>query len=243
MPTFQITVYHTNNATGSIELQSLPDECPYCHNKITPEYKLGFIRHNSVQAILVCGNHDCEKAFIAYYNKDGNHKYNLQSISKGSHKPISIPNVITEISPSFDKIYKEAHFAEEEKLIEICGVGYRKSLEFLIKDYLIKLYPDKKEKIEKKFLGNCIKEYVENQQIKNVSLRAAWLGNDETHYVRQWEGKELKDLKLTIDLTIRWIEMEEMTKQLINDMPGEEKKENTEENKEVKVNGEHTKSN
>lgn len=42
---------------------------------------------------------------------------------------------IQEISPSFVKIYNQALAAEELNLSEIAGMGYRKSLEFLIKDF------------------------------------------------------------------------------------------------------------
>lgn len=47
----------------------------------------------------------------------------------------------------------------------------------------------------------------------------AWLGNDETHYVRKWEDKDLKDLKKLISLTIHWIEMDALTVEVIADMP------------------------
>jgi len=41
----------------------------------------------------------------------------------------------------------------QQDLKEICGVGYRKALEFLIKDYVILNHDDEKEKIEKNSLG------------------------------------------------------------------------------------------
>lgn len=40
-----------------------------------------------------------------------------------------------------------------------------------------------------------------------MAERATWLGNDETHYVRKWENKDLKDLKNLIDLTVYFISM------------------------------------
>jgi hypothetical protein len=35
------------------------------------------------------------------------------------------------------------------------------------------------------FLGNVIKEYIHIPKLKELSERAAWLGNDETHYERR----------------------------------------------------------
>jgi len=105
-------------------------------------------------------------------------------------------------------------------LDQITGVGYRKALEFLIKDYLISLNPDKEEKIKKKSLGNCIKDGVTDSHIKAVAERAVWLGNDETHYVRKWEDKDVSNLKDLIDLCIHWIEAEIKTKRMLDEMPG-----------------------
>jgi len=50
-------------------------------------------------------------------------------------------------------------------------------------------------------------------------VRAVWLGNDETHYLRKWEQKDLTDLKNLIGLTVHWIEMEELTETVMKDMP------------------------
>ncbi len=53
--------------------------------------------------------------------------------------------------------------------------------------------------------------------LREIAKRAAWLGNDETHYVRKWEGKDLEDLKRLISLTIHWIEMEKLTADVMAD--------------------------
>ena len=68
-------------------------------------------------------------------------------------------------------------------------------------------------------MASCINDYVDNSKIKTVSKRAVWLGNDETHYVRKWEGKNLHDLKTLIDLTLHWIEMEKLTESFEAEMP------------------------
>ena len=55
--------------------------------------------------------------------------------------------------------------------------------------------------------------------IKAVAKRAVWLGNDETHYVRKWEEKDVQDLKGLIRLTILWIEKVKETERLLAEMP------------------------
>jgi hypothetical protein len=129
--------------------------------------------------------------------------------------------IIRDISPDYCEIHNQAHKAEESKLDLVAGPGYRKALEFLIKDYLLQTHTDANEraKIEKMLLGKCITTYIANDMIKQTAERAAWLGNDETHFVRKWIDKDLKDLKLLIGLTVRWIEMEKMTQEIIGGMP------------------------
>lgn len=106
----------------------------------------------------------------------------------------------------------------------MCGVGYRKALEFLVKDYLVKGQPDAKADIEAKMLGLCIAKYVADQRVKQVAERAKWLGNDETHYHRRWIDKDVDDLKLMIKLTVHWIEAEYLTQEALKSMPEPKKR-------------------
>lgn len=75
------------------------------------------------------------------------------------------------------------------------------------------------ESIKKKFLGKCVQEDVENTRVKEIARRAAWLGNDETHYVRVWEEKDVNVLKQLIELTVHWIEDEIASNRLLAEMP------------------------
>ncbi len=128
-------------------------------------------------------------------------------------------NRIKSISKNFVKIYNESETAENNKLFNICGPGYRKALEFLIKDYAIRNNPYKKENIEKKPLGACISEYVQDEKIKEIAKRAAWIGNDETHYIREWENKGIRDLKDFIKRVVSLIENEFYCEKIKLEMP------------------------
>src|SRR5262249_28275114 len=132
-------------------------------------------------------------------------------------------SAITSLSSNFVSIFTEAHTAEQHGLTLICGAGYRKALEFLVKDYVIKKAPAETAAIKRMPLAACITKYIESPNVKQVARRAAWLGNDETHYERKWEQKDLSDLKKLIDVTIHWIEMDELTTEMMKDMPEPEK--------------------
>lgn len=168
-----------------------------------------------------CTNPTCRNMFITQFSTVGVRKPVFTKIL-----PTALPekrtfsDIISELSPNFCEIYNQAYIAEQTNLMQICGTGYRKSLEFLIKDYLISTLPeDQHEAIKNKFLNNCIRDNISNINIKTVASRAVWLGNDETHYTRKWEDKDINDLKSIIELTLHWIESEIRTQKLLEDMP------------------------
>ncbi len=200
-------------------LDKLPNDCPYCHRSITPVFIQSHNAANHLEVLLACPNRNCGRSFIGIYQNSYGEYFDFRTTNIGTFTSKSFSEEINSISPNFVKIYNEAFFAEQNNLYEICGVGYRKALEFLIKDYSIMNHPEKEEDIKKIFLGKCIELYVTDDKIKAVSKRAAWLGNDETHYVRKWEGKDLSDLKKLIQLTVHWIEMEYLTKSFETEMP------------------------
>jgi hypothetical protein len=138
----------------------------------------------------------------------------LRQLKPITVKPPQFSKEVRSISKTFIEIYSEAFTAEIYDLMQICGAGYRKSLEFLVKDYTIRQTTDDHEieDIKTSWLAKVIEKYISNENIKFVAERATWLGNDESHYVRKWTEMDIKDLKRLIELTVKWIEMEEMTR-------------------------------
>ncbi|CAD6494485.1 MAG: hypothetical protein LAKADJCE_00787 [Candidatus Argoarchaeum ethanivorans] len=198
--------------------------CPFCHKSIEmqPLVYVNFEEYNN-QILLKCKS--CKNSFIGDTTRNNNTgNFNIIKLSKGTHKTSEFSKEIIDLSSTFVKIYGEAEFAEQENLMEICGVGYRKALEFLIKDYLISIKPDEEENIKNRFLGRCIKEDIEYTKIKQIAEKATWLGNDETHYIKKWEDKDLGDLKKLINITVHYILMELQAKTYLSDMEDNKKK-------------------
>lgn len=194
-----------------------PNKCPFCHNRITPRKYEGFSGKNGLEIVFRCSNDECQKVFIGIYEEDFNDYY-LIATTIGNHQPRAFTENIATLSPNFVEIYNQALTSEYYNLEHISGIGYRKALEFLIKDYLISKFPVKEDEIKNKFLGKCINEEIDNSNLKEIAKRAAWLGNDETHYVRKWETKDVKDLKNLIEISIHWIDMELLTEQYKTEM-------------------------
>ena len=213
----KVKFLHFIGHNGEVSYDKDPNKCPYCHDKITPRKYSGYVNSAALEIIFVCSSDQCQRTFIGIYEKHGS-SYFFEKTTTGNLKPRDFSDNIKNLSPNFVEIYNQALTSENYNLTHISGIGYRKALEFLIKDYLISKFPEKEEKIKEKFLGKCIKQDVANQNLKDIAERAAWLGNDETHYVRKWESKDIGDLKKLIDVSIHWIEMELLTEQYKNEM-------------------------
>ena len=208
---------------GNFQADALPNRCPVCRNRIQPlDIGQAWSSADWLEKVLRCPSAECGHVFIARYKgtraAGGTWVYSLAELFPITTETTEHSEVIKGISPDFVAIFKEAESADKKGLRLICGPGYRKSLEFLIKDYVIRAHPDKAEDIKKLNLAKCIAEYVSEGRIKEVSARAVWLGNDETHYLRKWEEKDLNDLKMLISLTLHWMEMDELTKKVLADM-------------------------
>jgi len=204
----------------AVEVNGFPDTCPICHLGVDPRFQWGYLFSNQrfIEAIFQCPRRECRHLFIAYYISPGNMLYTIYKIEPHTPVPREFNKLIVSISSSFVNIFNQASQAEELSMSEIAGPGYRKALEFLIKDYAISTNPGVAEIIKKIQLAQVISDYVTATNIKTTAKRAAWLGNDETHYYRKWEDKDINDLKLLIELTVRWIESEELTRQYEKDM-------------------------
>ena len=212
-------------------VDELPNRCPQCHHAIDPRHLGGVVRRLEpmgvavVEALCQCPQRECLRAFIARYAGDyernlGTHLLRLRSTTPYSPEPPQHSEEVASVSPQFVAIHTEASAAEGWNLKEIAGCGYRKAVEFLVKDYCISLTPDGAEEIKAKFLGAVIKDHVTDPGIQACAERATWLGNDETHYVRRWTELDLNDLKELIALTESWITTAERTRKYLSRMRG-----------------------
>lgn len=218
-------LYEDNHGkNGSTTIQRASIKCPFCKMHMIPKFMyLCVMGQDNYNVFCQCTNPECTHSFISEYRFSpiSSNTIFIRTAPNASMDVESFSDIIQEISSAFCDIYNQAYAAQQMNLSQICGGGYRKALEFLIKDYIIGHLGKNKESIEQKNLSKCIKEDISDERIKAVAERAVWLGNDETHYVRKWEDKDIKDLIGLIHLTIRWIESEVETKRLLEDMPSQ----------------------
>lgn len=198
----------------------IPSRCPKCGVAYASQPRASFsIRYDCERgteahaySLYFCPN--CNTCFLVDYLISGTSEYHPTYGTfhvKTYPAPTSetkFSSDIAELSPSFIRIYHQAEEAENAGLSEICGLGYRKALEFLVKDYAIVFYPDDEATIKNLRLVSCINTYIENRHIKALATASAWLGNDETHYVRKHEDYNLEHLKAFIHAVVSCIDSE-----------------------------------
>ncbi|WP_232752738.1 DUF4145 domain-containing protein [Macrococcoides caseolyticum] len=200
--TFKAKNNTSSYKNGTIEL---PNGCPWCSSKISPnviasnnyDYHLDEKGFNA-SLTLECPN--CKKHFLQSYRikfRPGYSEFTSFIINE-SPQPKSTfeyPEEIDSVSHEFKNIIAQSTVAEGLGLDHLAGIGYRKALEFLIKDYLINHKKLDEVKISKKLLGKCIEQDIDDERLKSLAKAATWIGNDETHYVRKHDSRDVNDMK------------------------------------------------
>lgn len=214
-------------STYSIFLDEF-NECPHCSKQISPMFlsshftttststkTIDVVRNGRVHVMYLCPN--CKNAILANYDIGINYSKlgSVDSYEKLKlrqtipHKVAVFPfhEVIAKVSPRFKDIYLQSLQAKFEGKHELVGIGYRKSIEFLIKDYLISINHEKSDKIPNMSLSKCV-DLIDDSKIKNLAKASTWLGNDETHYVRKHNDKDLDDLERFLNTLVSYLSFE-----------------------------------
>lgn len=192
-----------------------PNICPHCHITNIPHLEWqsfssdtdGHLVHISAWH---CSNSRCNKIFVALFRQQKGiveFKRYLNGLPKGPDWPKPIEDLTTGVQTQgsepkkslFIKTYLQSLEAENSGLDEIAGMGYRKAIEYLVKDWAIQSRPTDKDIIEKLWLGQVINNYYSGD-LKEILERATWLGNDQSHYNKLFEEYDINTLKELIDL-------------------------------------------
>jgi hypothetical protein len=200
-----ITTLHGNDQSV-LEINSRPDKCPQCHHAIRAIFRkeLGFPADDLAEAIFECPN--CGKLFIAYYGRESYSPFYHLTRVEPSRPTAESFGPLDAVSPVGVRIFNQAVAAEAYGLDEIAGIAYRRALEFFIKDFCIALKPTESNLIRAQHkLGIVIETYIDDSKLRKAAKMTAWLGNDETHYERRWESKDISDLKKLLKIVVNSI--------------------------------------
>ncbi len=197
--------FHAKNynsvKSGNIKL---PNECPWCFSKISPQIIAStkydyYINESEFDASLTLECPNCKKHFLQSYfviiTPGNSFEAEIKNEIPQPKSTFDYPDEIDTVSHEFKNIISQSTVAEGSGLDHLAGIGYRKALEFLIKDYLINHKQLDEEKISKKLLGKCIEQDIDDERLKSLAKAATWIGNDETHYVRKHDSRDVNDMK------------------------------------------------
>ncbi|MCI8332645.1 MAG: DUF4145 domain-containing protein [Clostridiales bacterium] len=206
-----ITAIDLENDCRPILVKYTPEtKCPLCHTSFDGSHLSAHVKSTEQPVLYIlhfC--HTCDRCFLSFYSKPYYlDEYTLKASTPRSHHEEQFSNHIVKLSPEFVEIYNQSSEAEHEGLSKICGMGYRKALEFLIKDFIIYKHPNDRDKIIKMSLSSCIDTHIDNKNIKELAIKSAWIGNDQTHYFKKHENRDIIDLKNFIEAVAYYISME-----------------------------------
>ncbi len=201
-----------NNNSQPFANAENPNICPHCH--IANEPAILFKHHdtkvNKLISVWRCNFNKCNKIFVVSHKKDEATyiiERTLNGLPKGPIWPEPILNLkdgktietSKVLESKFIKTYLQSLESEANGHDEISGMGYRKAIEYLVKDWAIQTHPTEKEKILGKWLSAVIQDYFTGD-LKDILERATWLGNDQTHYNKLFDEYNISHLKELISL-------------------------------------------
>lgn len=206
---FKIPVSSSRTKTFSIS-----DMCPNCKRPTNPDL-VGSSYHKldntdvSLSATFRCLG--CRHFWVEEFllRRDLTNEEIISHVIVKPNLPSDIPisDDVETVSPIGKQIYVQALKAEHEQLDHIAGIGYRKALEFFVKDFSIVTNPDDEDKIIKMSLKQVIEKYIKDEDLKTFALASAYIGNDEGHYYRNNPDKDFTDLKNYLHGVIHYMEM------------------------------------
>ena len=212
----RIMIFQAKISSSVSRPVTVEDICPICKRPTNPDlvnssyFPLTEDETHLVLTFRCLGcKHFWTEEFIAYFPNSYTGKYAIERIKVIPDLPSDIPisDDVETVSPIGKQIYVQALKAEHEQLDHIAGIGYRKALEFFVKDFSIVTNPDDEDKIIKMSLKQVIEKYIKDEDLKTFALASAYIGNDEGHYYRNNPDKDFTDLKNYLHGVIHYMEM------------------------------------
>ena len=184
--------------------------CPYCGigTDGTRIDVKAFAIANGIIADVTYKCTSCDKIFHVSYKKMENEEIFVPYSVFPNFQGKEFSDEIQSVSPRFIKLYNQAYKAEYDTNYELAGCGYRNALEVLIKDYAINVLGEKKDDVKKYKLYKAIELYLKDVDMSKCADVVRILGNDNTHYERDYENIDFSILKQYLNIFIEMIEVQ-----------------------------------
>ena len=196
-----------------------PMLCPHCNayedGSVIDKRSFSYIDGCYIGTVMYRCTH-CNKPYLVIYKIDTKAKKTTFEQFFPTYRAEEYKNpLVEEISPRFIDSYNQALRAESIKDFELAAIGYRHSLECLVKDYAIKELKKSSDEVVGKTLAQAIGEYLGEKDLVATADVVRILGNDYAHYERRYPEHDFFLLKRYMQIFIHLVE----TKVLISHPP------------------------
>lgn len=172
-------------------LAVIPEVCPVCGKGTALNLQFTNSGPNGVIYVFRCSHRDCQSIFAYLFDKDTKKVSSLPANNRFE----GIPSEVFDVSPTFKEIYFEASSSDQLNYHHLDGMGYRRALEFLVKDYLVYFGIEANTESAYHLSFSSAINKLDNDNLKHLAKASSWLGNDQTHTEIKWNDYTVEDLK------------------------------------------------
>lgn len=191
--------------------------CPHCNAyedaTLTAQHLFDAYDNDKSQygAVVYKCTH-CQRPYLVVYRLDPEHKKATFETILPSEDYKFENDMLEKLSPRFLDMYNQAISAENKGSIELAAIGYRASLEILVKDYAVTELGKDKIEVSNKSLMKAIEEYLNQPSLIKTADVIRILGNDYAHYERKYPEHDFNLLKSYMDVFLHIIQTELMVR-------------------------------
>lgn len=208
-------VNFSNNSyaeTTNIKIE-IPYLCPHCQVSNNPtNHFLSYTKANDM--IFISLLHRCTACTKSSFTlQTVNNKIGTIQAEYPHSLQKTFDPLLESLSPRFVNLYNQALAAEQRSHYDVAGMGYRASLEILIKDYALDAEMGTQEEVSRLNLNRSIEKYFKDDSQSFISADVVRIiGNEFTHWDRSEEALSLEELKGYLDIFITTILVKQMIK-------------------------------
>ena len=204
--------YYFTPINNTLTIQ-IPQTCPYCGIGNNPtNNEAGHLK--TAEGYIFSMHHrcpSCKKIHMSSQEYTGNSETTMLLVYP-NRVIENIDSLFITHAPNFVQMYSEAIQAEKDGLTKIAGMGYRLSIECLIKDYALDFGLDKEENIAKQNFNNSIDRYMKEDELLKGSIHVVRkIGNDYSHWKKEYD-LPFATLKAYVEIVIQAFKIKFMMK-------------------------------
>ena len=178
-------------------LVKIPLWCPLCNSPQKPILGMSHLFStvgSGCYGVVTCQCTVCIKHYLEIYKLDVEAKTSAYYTHIPLNNATFDDELIARVSPRFIEVYSQALASEQNGHIDLAAMGFRNSLEILVKDYAINQLNEKFDDVKGLALAKAIEKYLNSDMVKAADV-VRILGNDYAHYIKKYPQHDFEVLK------------------------------------------------